>query len=125
MISNKTILIAGASSGIGRQVALLLSHHNNRLIISARRQSELASLSREISENGSQALVIVCDALCPSQAENCIQQSLDTFNSIDIALLNVGDGPAFNMSTATVAEIQKNTQLNYDTQVNFLVPLIT
>ncbi len=125
MISNKTILIAGASSGIGRQVALLLSHHNNRLIISARRQSELASLSREIRENGSQALVIVCDALCPSQAENCIQQSLDTFNSIDIALLNVGDGPAFNMSTATVAEIQKNTQLNYDTQVNFLVPLIT
>ena len=124
MIHNKTILIAGASSGIGRQVALLLSHHNNRIIISARRRAELERLSHEITDNGSQALVVVCDALRPNEAENCIQQSINQFSSIDIALLNIGDGPAFNMSNATVAAIQQNTQLNYGTQVNFLVPLI-
>jgi short-subunit dehydrogenase len=124
MIHNKTILIAGASSGIGRQVALLLSHHNNRIIITARRRAELERLSHEITDNGSQALVVVCDALLPKEAENCIQQSIAQFSSIDIALLNIGDGPAFNMSNTTVAAIQKNTQLNYGTQVNFLVPLI-
>lgn len=124
MIHNKTILIAGASSGIGRQVALLLSHHNNRIIISARRRAELERLSHEITDNGSQALVVVCDALLPNEAENCIQQSINQFSSIDIALLNIGDGPAFNMSNTTVAAIQQNTQLNYGTQVNFLVPLI-
>ena len=124
MIHNKTILIAGASSGIGRQVALLLSHHNNRIIISARRRAELERLSHEITDNGSQALVVVCDAMLPNEAENCIQQSINQFSSIDIALLNIGDGPAFNMSNTTVAAIQKNTQLNYGTQVNFLVPLI-
>ena len=48
MISNKTILIAGASSGIGRQVALLLSHHNNRIIVSARRPQALESLEKKI-----------------------------------------------------------------------------
>ena len=124
MIHNKTILIAGASSGIGRQVALLLSHHNNRIIISARRRAELERLSHEITDNGSQALVVVCDALRPNEAENCIQQSINQFSSIDIALLNIGDGPAFNMSNTTVAAIQQNTQLNYGTQVNYLVPLI-
>ena len=124
MIHNKTILIAGASSGIGRQVALLLSHHNNRIIISARRRYELEHLSHEITANGSQALVVVCDALLPKEAERCIQQSINQFSSIDIALLNIGDGPAFNMSNTTVADIQKNTQLNYGTQINFLVPLI-
>ncbi|OUS40186.1 short-chain dehydrogenase [Oleispira antarctica] len=124
MICNKTILIAGASSGIGRQVALLLSLHNNRIIVSARRQYELDSLCKEIITNGSKALAIQCDALSAEQAENCVKRSLDEFNHIDIALLNIGAGPAINMTTATVDEINHNCQLNYGTQVNFLVPLI-
>lgn len=124
MITNKTILIAGASSGIGRQVALLLSQHNNRLIISARRLAELDSLRTEIINNGSQALVVVCDALSAEQANNCVQSSVAEFNTIDIALLNIGDGPAFNMANITVADIENNTRLNYSTLVNFLVPLI-
>lgn len=124
MITNKTILIAGASSGIGRQVALLLSQHNNRLIVSARRQQALESLTEEIIANGSQALAVPCDALSSEQALNCVKQSADAFGTIDIALLNIGDGPAFNMSKASVEEINHNTQLNYGTQVNFLVPLI-
>ena len=124
MITNKTILIAGASSGIGRQVALLLSQHNNRLIVSARRQQALETLTEEIIANGSQALAVPCDALSSEQALNCVKQSADAFGTIDIALLNIGDGPAFNMSKASVEEINHNTQLNYGTQVNFLVPLI-
>lgn len=124
MICNKTILIAGASSGIGRQVALLLSQHNNRIIVSARRPQELESLRQEIIANGSQALAVPCDALSQQQAKACVQQAVDTFQTLDIALLNIGDGPAFNMSKASVDEINHNTQLNYGTQVNFLVPLI-
>ena len=124
MICNKTVLIAGASSGIGRQVALLLSQHNNRIIVSARRPQELESLRQEIIANGSQALAVPCDALSQQQAQACVQQAVDTFHTLDIALLNIGDGPAFNMSKASVDEINHNTQLNYGTQVNFLVPLI-
>lgn len=124
MITNKTILIAGASSGIGRQVALLLSQHNNRIIVSARRQEELENLKSEIIANGSQALAIPCDALSQQQVLTCVEQAIEIFSSIDIALLNIGDGPAFNMSKATVDEINYNNQLNYGTQVNFLVPLI-
>jgi short-subunit dehydrogenase len=124
MISNKTILIAGASSGIGRQVALLLSQHNNRIIVSARRSQELESLREEIIANGSQAISVTCDALSQQQAQACVQQAIDAFQILDIALLNIGDGPAFNMSKASVDEINHNTQLNYGTQVNFLVPLI-
>ena len=124
MITNKTILIAGASSGIGRQVALLLSQHNNRLIICARRQDQLDSLAKDIINNGSEVCVQRCDALDQQQAQQAVSNAIGQFNHIDIALINIGDGPAFNMSKAGVEAIQQNMDLNYGTLVHFLVPLI-
>ena len=124
-IQDKAILIAGASSGIGRQVALLLSQHNNRLILSARRIEELEHLAEEVRANGSQALVLPCDALDKQQARAVIEQAQKQFYKIDVALLNIGDGPAFDMNTAAVDEITHNMDLNYTSLVNFLVPLIT
>lgn len=123
-LSNKTILIAGASSGIGKHVALLLSKHNNQIIICARREAQLQELSTLIESNGSKALAIVCDATDQASAKNVIDQSIKTFGQIDCALLNIGDGPAFNMSKSSVDEIMANMDLNYATLVNFLVPLI-
>ena len=82
------------------------------------------SLQVDIQNMGSQALVICCDALNALQAEQAIETSKHTFGKIDVALLNVGDGPSFNMSKSTVADITLNMNLNYTTMVNFLVPLI-
>ncbi len=123
-LKNKTILIVGASSGIGRNVASILSKSNNRIIICARRQSQLDSLHKEICDNGSLSLSICTDALNEEQAREAIKKSIEEFGNIDVALLNVGDGPAFNMSKSSVKEIMGNMQLNYATLVNFLVPLI-
>lgn len=123
-LTNKTILIAGASSGIGRSVAIQLSKHNNRIIVCARRKEQLDDLANEIIAQGSQALAIPCDALNQEQASNAIKDSITTFGKIDAALLNIGDGPAFNMSKSSVDEITANMDLNYTTMVNFLVPLI-
>ena len=123
-LTNKTILIAGASSGIGRSVAIQLSKHNNRIIVCARRKEQLDDLANEIIAQGSQALAIPCDALNQEQASNAIKVSIEAFGRIDAALLNIGDGPAFNMSQSSVDEITANMDLNYTTMVNFLVPLI-
>ena len=123
-LTNKTILIAGASSGIGRSVAIQLSKHNNRIIVCARRKEQLDDLANEIIAQGSQALAIPCDALNQEQASNAIKVSIEAFGRIDAALLNIGDGPAFNMSKSSVDEITANMDLNYTTMVNFLVPLI-
>ena len=123
-LENKTILVVGASSGIGRAVALQLATGRNRIIVCARRQVELDSLKLEVEALGSQCLVIACDALNEEAAKQAIANSVQTFGAIDAALLNVGDGPSFNMSKVTVKAITQNMNLNYTTMVNFLVPLI-
>ena len=123
-IKNKTILITGASSGIGRAVAKQLSQGNNNLIITARRQELLNEVAETITANGSRCLPIAADALDENSATHVIQSAVAEFGQLDIALMNVGDGPAFNMATATAQAIKQNMQINYDTLINFLVPVI-
>lgn len=123
-LSGKTILVVGASSGIGRQVVLALSHRGNKLVITARRQSLLDALAAEVRANGSECLVVASDALDEDGAAAVVSEAVVRFGRIDVALLNVGDGPAFNMATTTAAAVKRNMQVNYDSMVNYLVPVI-
>ena len=121
---DKTILITGASSGIGRAVALTLGKRGNRLIVTARRNDLLDSLAKEISEAGGQCLAISADALDDQQSAAVVRQAIEEFGTIDAALLNVGHGPPLNMAKETAIAVTDNMRLNYDTLVHFLTPLI-
>ncbi len=123
-LEQRVILITGASSGIGRAVALALSHKRNRIVVIARRQEMLSSVSEEIERNGSEALVIAADALDEAQAAGAVRQAVERFGRIDIALLNIGMGPSLSIATATPAAITQNMRINYDTMINFFCPLV-
>lgn len=123
-LHNKTILITGASSGIGRAVAVALSHNNNTLILTARRQGLLEELAEEVRANGSEALVFAGDATDPDHAPKVVDAIVDAYGRIDIALLNVGIGPPSNALTATAETIRHCMRVNYDSMINFFVPLI-
>ena len=47
-LQDKTVLVAGASSGIGRSLALELARRNNRVVVTARRKDRLEELVAEI-----------------------------------------------------------------------------
>ncbi|MDD9302841.1 MAG: SDR family NAD(P)-dependent oxidoreductase [Desulfobacter sp.] len=123
-LKNKTILIVGASSGIGHRLALELSHFQNRIVVFARRDPLLNHLAAEIRANGSRALVIKGDALDKNSAKAAVIQTMNAFGNIEAAVLNVGDGPPLNMSEATADDISRNMDINYISLVNFMVPLI-
>lgn len=123
-LSNVTILITGASSGIGRKVAELLSLQGNNIVITARRKEELDKLAQIIESNGSHCLAMAIDALDESGAEGVVAEAVKQFGGIDVALFNIGDGPSFNMATTSAADIKSNMQINYDSMVNYLVPVI-
>lgn len=122
---NKVILITGASSGIGQAVALALSHFNNTIIITARRKDLLDQTAERIEANGSRALAISGDALDPEHGEQVVQGIVQRFGRIDIAILNIGAGPALNTLTASKETILHGMRINYDTMIHFFCPLIT
>ncbi len=120
----KVVLITGASSGLGREIALSLSHRSTKLVVSARRVNLLEELAEEVEANGSECLVCPADATDPEAVQGVIDAGLERFGAVDVALLNAGGGDATSMADTTASDALWMMRTNYDTLVNFLCPLI-
>lgn len=85
---NKTIWITGASSGIGRALALAFSIQGANLILSARNEEKLQEVKKE-SQNPSQVEVLPLDLASYKTFKEKTNTALDFFDGIDI-LINSG-----------------------------------
>lgn len=122
--SDKTILITGASSGIGAATALELAKFNNRIIITARRENLLEKIAGKIIAAGSDVLAISGDATQESHGKEVVQKIINTYGDIDIAILNVGIGPPSNTLTASPDTIKFCLETNYYSFIHFFCPLV-
>ena len=123
-LTDKTILITGASSGLGHEIATRLSHRANRLIVTARRAERLETLAEVVRANGSECLVCPADATDRVGSAAIVQKAVDTFGGLDVALLNAGGGTARSMTEHNAESVAWEMRKNYDTFVNFLMPSI-
>jgi short-subunit dehydrogenase len=87
---NKRIIITGASSGIGKEMALQLSHQGCRLTLAARGAERLAEVAHLCQENGAQAIHVPTDVSDADQCTNLIQSSVNHFGGIDLLVNNAG-----------------------------------
>ena len=123
-LANKTILITGASSGLGHAIALELGRRGNKIIATARREGHLRALAQEIQSNGGQCMVVPADSIDTAAVEQVLQAGIQAFGPIDMALLNAGGGSATSLLSTNAAEVLRQMRINYDTMANYLCPLI-
>jgi short-subunit dehydrogenase len=90
-LNNKWILVTGASSGLGQEMARQLAHiHKANLIIAARRADKLEELKAELEKAaGIKVKVIVADLSIPEEADRVIAESIANGNLYG-AILNAG-----------------------------------
>lgn len=93
-------------------------------MVTARRKELLDELVAEIEQSGGQALALEADALVEAEAARVVRVAVERFEKIDVAVLNIGDGPVFNMAHITARQVLDNMRLNYDTFVHYLIPLM-
>jgi NAD(P)-dependent dehydrogenase (short-subunit alcohol dehydrogenase family) len=84
----KVAIVSGASSGIGYEVARLVAREGARLILVARRRSELERLAAEIATEGGEATVVAGDVRDEATARMAVAAAVDRFGGLDIALNN-------------------------------------
>jgi 3-oxoacyl-[acyl-carrier protein] reductase len=112
-LTGRTALVTGASSGIGRGIAIALAREGARLAISARRRDRLVELSNEIVAKGGVApLIIEIDALSPNGATVLAEAALSGLGVVEILVNNAGGSRAFTLET-TDEEWEEAITLNF------------
>jgi NADP-dependent 3-hydroxy acid dehydrogenase YdfG len=111
----KTAVVTGASSGIGRAVALTLAQAGAAVAVSARRQERLAELVAEIEAQGGRALAVAGDAGLTADMERLLAEALAWEaggRRLDIVVANAGRGLAGGILGSDEAQWQEVYRTN-------------
>jgi NAD(P)-dependent dehydrogenase (short-subunit alcohol dehydrogenase family) len=87
---DQVAIVTGASSGIGRAIALRLAREGARVALAARRQAELAAAAAEIQRAGGEAIAVPCDVAQQDQVERLVETTRQRFGRLDIIVANAG-----------------------------------
>jgi len=94
-LKGKTVLITGASRGIGEAIALKLASHGANIVIAAKSAEEnpklpgtIFSVAKEIERVGGKALPVATDIRSEEQVQNAVDQAVKKFGGIDILINN-------------------------------------
>jgi Short-chain alcohol dehydrogenase of unknown specificity len=89
-LSGQVIVVAGASSGMGRSTALALAQAGASLVIAGRNSAALNELQAEIAQLGGQAIAVPTDATDRAAVERLIESALKSYGRIDVLINSVG-----------------------------------
>lgn len=91
-LDNSTIVITGASSGIGRATALAFARLGANLILASRSETLLQELASECESLGGNAVAITTDVSERSSVKNLFEKALTFYGEIDVWINNAGVG---------------------------------
>ena len=108
-LKNKNIIITGAGEGIGKELALKLSLHNNIILI-GRNIKKIEDLKNKLNLNNH--LTVQCDIAVKENLEKAYNEIVNKYKSIDILINNAGMSSAKKFNEYTDEEIEKVLDIN-------------
>lgn len=95
-LKEKTAIVTGGASGIGEATALLYAQEGCNVVVSDLQEEKGNQLVEKIKQTGAKAIFIKADVSKPSDCENLINKTMETFGAVDIAFNNAGIGGESN-----------------------------
>jgi NAD(P)-dependent dehydrogenase (short-subunit alcohol dehydrogenase family) len=89
-LDGRTALITGGSRGLGLQIAEALGGFGARLLLSARKESELTAACAHLRERGIDVTAVAADSAKSDSIDTLVQASLDALGHVDILVNNAG-----------------------------------
>ena len=118
-MNDKVALITGASSGIGRATGEAFAARGAKVVLAARREHELATLTSEIESRGGRASSVVTDVAIAKDVERMVAHAIETFGRLDYAVNNAGiEGQLSGITD--LPEEEWDRVLNINLKGNFL-----
>ena len=117
---NKTVIITGASRGIGKAIGLKLAKEKANIVIASKSVEEnpklggtIFSAAAEMEQAGGRALAVQCDIRFEDQIQQVVEKTMEKFGGIDMLINNAS---AINLATTEQTE-PKRFDLMYDINV--------
>lgn len=110
---DKVVLITGASSGIGEEMAWQLARAGAVLTLAARRTELLESLGRRIREAGGvDPLIVSCDVTRDEDPPRAVAETIRARGRLDVVIANAGFGVVGNFARLTVEDYRRQFETN-------------
>jgi NAD(P)-dependent dehydrogenase (short-subunit alcohol dehydrogenase family) len=110
---DRNVIVTGASSGIGRDVALMFAGEGARVALFARRKHLLLQAANEIHNMGGIALPIVCDVTSPLRVAEAVSEVADVFGGVDILVSSAGVLFPALFSEARLDDLRRMMEVNF------------
>lgn len=111
-LEKKVVLITGASSGIGYELAKQFFSQGAFLFLLARREDQLKQLAQELDPSGQRISTLAGDVTKPQDLVRAVEQCLRSFGRLDIAIANAGFGVAGNVSDLKIEDYRRQLETN-------------
>ena len=112
-LAGKTALITGASSGVGRSIALTLAREGVKVVIGHYRDDQNAqAVVAEIGRIGSEAIAVDADIAQADQCRSLYEQAEKTYGPVDILINNAGLWPTHWIQDIELAEWNQTLAVN-------------
>ncbi|CAN7522636.1 MULTISPECIES: SDR family NAD(P)-dependent oxidoreductase [Pseudomonas] len=110
----KTVLVTGASSGIGAHLARVASGAGARVVLGARRAERLQQLAEEIRQTGGEAMAVALDVTDRDSVEAAFDAAQAAFGVVDVVLNNAGIGNGQRVLEISEADWRAMLSTNLD-----------
>ncbi len=112
MSRKQTVLITGATRGIGKAAALRLARRGHRVLATGRDRALLSSLESLVAREGLPLHVSELDVTDASRAEAVVRNAVDDFGRLDALVNNAGYGLSGVMEELTLEEVRQVFETN-------------
>ena len=111
-LKNKTAIVTGATSGIGRATALLFADEGADLVITGRRSGLGKTVEAECRQRGVRCVFVEADHTKQADCQRVVDVAIKEFDRIDILFNNAGIVPKGTAETTTEEAWQKTLDIN-------------
>ncbi|XP_060080329.1 glucose 1-dehydrogenase 2-like isoform X2 [Ylistrum balloti] len=114
-LTDKVVIITGASSGIGASTCVHLSQYNPKLVLASRNVTNLTKVSQECQAKGlssDRILVIQCDVDKENDLENLVDITISKFGQIDVLVNNAGSSVYRSIMETTLDMFDQTVRTN-------------
>ena len=90
LVDKKVVVITGAASGIGKELARVFAENGAKVILSDVNEEKVKQVATEFKDSGMETIGIRCDVTKESEVEALFNQTLEKFDRMDVLINNAG-----------------------------------